>query len=147
MAKRSCKNVPYTLMKQQERLNVYNATSDMLSKEIDKNIQKICTQDIATSYVKTHKVYGGALHECSSLSVFGTAYKKGQYLVLPYSTNDYPRFGKIVQLLCDQKHAYFIYKEQIASYCKLTDVFFVREQEKFDLISQKHLADYRLESI
>ena len=75
--------------------NFYGYLSEMLSDAIKKTIQKICSDQVVLKYLKSSNVPGGILYECSKIEVFGTEYKKGQYIILPKSTNASLFFGKI----------------------------------------------------
>lgn len=86
------------------------------------------------------------MYECSKLSVFGTEYKRDQYIILPQSTNVSLVFGKIAKLLCCEEYAYFLYQKSIPRYCQKTDLHFIVEHQQdlnFELIASHHLPDFR----
>ena len=63
-------NVLHTLISNDERLSVYNATTEMIPSPLENNISKRCEDDLVKDFVKTlpsPKI----LHECSKLSVHG----------------------------------------------------------------------------
>ena len=72
---------------------------------IEKNILEICNDEVTLEYLTKFSVPGGLLYECSSIAVYGTDYKKGQYIILPQSTNSNLIFGKIAKLLCCEKYS------------------------------------------
>ena len=93
------------------------------------------------NFLKSAKVPGSILYECKTLSAFGTAYKKGQYVILPESTNTFLCLGKILKLLCCQTYGHLLYKRTYSQYCTKTDLFIVKEVEKFDVIPTYQVAD------
>ena len=128
---------------QDERQNVYNLNSgNMLENEIEKNVKNICSDDIANDYLKKFKVFGGKLFECTTLVIHGTQYHVGQYILLPESSNEYPKFGKIVKLLCDKKHGYFMYQKTSSVYSRETDLFMIKVKEEQKIIMAKHICTY-----
>ena len=50
-------------------------------------------------------------------------------------------------MLCCNNHAYLIYEKTKSVYCEKTDLYFVETEKIRDIIPQRHLPDYRLESI
>ena len=107
-AKRSTVNVLYTMITNDEKKSVYHSTGQMIPSSISTNILGICSDQIVLNYLKKFKVPGDSLYHCSKLIIYGTEYKKGNYIVLPNSTNTQPYFGKISKLLCCKKFGYFI---------------------------------------
>ena len=70
--------------------------------DIDKKIQKLITEDkLVQDFLRSHKVPGEKLYQCSKLSVFNTEYKVGQFIILPGSKNISPKFGEIKKLPID----------------------------------------------
>ena len=104
---------------------------------------KLCNDEIAVDYARKLATTN-ELFECSKLSVYNTNYRKGQYVLLPSSTNDKPEFGKIQKLLVsDQgKDAYLYYQKCSNHYCHDTDLFIVNDCEQFGIISTIKLPDY-----
>ena len=135
-----------TLIKNHENLSVYFSTGEMLSSPVETNITKVSTDIVVEDYLESEKI-AGPLLECSKLSIFGTEYRVGHYIILPSSTNECFVFGRIVKLLCDEENAYFMYHESIPKYCPKTDLYFVDERPKkrrhYDIIMAHHLPDYR----
>ena len=143
MAKRNSKNILLTMVNQDERRNVYNLNSgNMIDCAIEKNIKNICSDDIAIDYLKKFRVFGGKLFECTTLVIHGTQYHEGQYILLPESSNEYPKFGKIVKLLCDSKHGYFMYQKTSSVYSTEADLFMIEVKEKQKIIMAKHICSY-----
>ena len=130
-------------MSHDERMSVYNCSTQMFPRQVEKTIKDICTDKIALDFLKTQKDIK-ALYECSKLSVFHTEYKQGQYVLLPGSTNTRPLFGKIVKLLCcDQgKYSYLYYQKTSHCYCTDTDLFMISSCEQFEIIATDHLPDF-----
>ena len=114
--------------------------SEMIT-EIDKTIRKIADDDITKEFMKRNKTAGN-LFECSRLSVWGTQYKIGQYVLLRNSKMEEPIFGKIVKLLCSQDQAYLMCQKTTNSYSPGTDLFFVNDENAFDVIPSCQLAAY-----
>ena len=85
-------------------------------------------------FLEVSKVQGSVLYECNNLSVFGTSYKVGQYVILPNSTNASLCLGKITKLLCCEKYAYLLYEKTRSEYCTKTDLFMINELKRFDVI-------------
>ena len=130
-------------MSQDERLSVYNSSGQMFKSTIEKNITKLCTDKFVTKYAKKIKIQE-IFYECSKLSVFGTEYKHGQYIILPDSTNASPLFGKIYKLLTCGKKCYLYYQLTSAIYCSKTDLFMITEEQKFDILPSFQLPDYHI---
>ena len=86
---------------------------------IDKKIRGIATDKTVSEYLKSNKVVGEKLYVCDNLSVYGTDYIRGQYVILPNSTNSSMMFGRIVKLLCDEEFAYIEYRK--TSSCSSTE--------------------------
>ena len=141
-AKRSSVNILYTLTSQHEYSSVYHSTGDMIPTPIEKTIVRVSEDNRVQKYMKNNKIVGGAIYECSKMSIFGTVYKAGQFVILP-STNDCLAFGKIIKLLSCEFNAYFLYKKTIAVYCSNTDLYMIHEHEDYDIIPSHHLADFR----
>ena len=114
--------------------------SEMIT-EIDKTIRKIADDDITKEFVERNKISGN-LFECSKLSVWGTQYKIGQYVLLRNSTMEDPIFGKIVKLLCSLDQAYLMCQKTSNSYSPATDLFFVNDENLFEVIPSCQLAAY-----
>ena len=74
------------------------------------------TSKIQTS-LETYCIY-----ECSKISLYGTQYKCGQYIILPESNNSIFHFGKIIKLLACEKYCYLLYQETSNQYCQKTDL-------------------------
>ena len=117
-----------------------NPLSEMIC-EIDKKIRKIADGDVTKEFVNRNKVAGN-LYECSRLSIWGTQYKIGQYVLLRNSTMEDPIFGKIIKLLCGQDQGYLMCQKTTNSYSPGTDLFFVNDQNAFDVIPTCQLAAY-----
>ena len=79
--------------------NVYNATGETIPAKIEKTIVKECCDEIVLNYLKTNKVPGNTIYECSKLVSFGTEYQKNTYVILPSSTNKNILLGKIEKIL------------------------------------------------
>ena len=141
-AMRNSKNVQYSLMQQNERLCVYHSTNGLIPNEIEKNIKKTCNNEIVTEFLKTAKVHGGIFYECSMLVIHGTQYHKGQFVILPGSTNSHPIFGRIVKLLCDSKFGYFMYEETSNVYCPDMDFFMIKIEKVKDVVKAKHISSH-----
>ena len=86
-------------MSNNERVSVYNSTSDMVVTPIERTITKISKSPIVADYIGKHNVSGGIIYTCSKISVFGTNYREGQVVILPNSDNKLMEFGEIVELL------------------------------------------------
>ena len=142
LAKRTSVNILYTLSHHHERLSVYNSTGHTLPHDIEKVIVDKNTDEIVMDYLSRFKVKGNSLYECSKLSVFGTAYTQGQYVILPESSESL-MFGKIEKLLCCEKFGYILYRKTIAKYCTETDLFLIKELKKCEVIPVHQLPDYR----
>ena len=126
-----------------ERQTVWNMSNGMLISAIEKTILRECTDQIAIDYARdltTTTVF----FECSKLSVYNTQYRKGQYVLLPSSTNEKPDFGKIEKLLiCDQgQYAYLYCQNTVSCYCPDTDLYMVTDSEQFVIIPTYQLPDY-----
>ena len=80
--KRTSKNVLYTLITNHEKVSVYNSTSEMFPSAIERTIKKIAKEKLVQDFLKSNKVSGKVLYECSKLSVYGTEYKRNTYIVL-----------------------------------------------------------------
>ena len=110
--------------------------------EIEKSIKEQCTDDIAKEYIKNFGVDGDILYECKTLFVYGTEYKHEQYVIIQGTTLESPVFGKISKLLCCKSQAYLIVQMTSNFYCKETDLFFLKDEKKFELIPTYHLAAF-----
>ena len=141
-SKRTSRNVPKTLMQQDERLNVYNLTNNLLVNKMVKNIKNVFSDVAVEQYERTAKVFGGKMYECSKLVIHGTEYFKDQFILLPDSTNSHPNFGRLVKLLCDEKFGYFLYEETKNYYCYDTDLFMVKKKKEKSIIRAEHIASY-----
>ena len=133
-----------TLTEQNERINVYNhSTGNMFPMKIEKNIKKVCSDEVVLDFLKTSRVYGDVLFECTKLLIFGTQYHRGQYVLLPETTNTYPSFGKIMKLLySENEFAFLKYQKTSNSYCSATDLYFITLKEDYGIICTKHIADF-----
>ena len=69
--------------------------------------------------------------------------ESGQYVILPFSTNSTMVFGRIMKLLCDEKFAYFQYRETSSYYDEKTDLHIITDNDEVDVIASHHLSDYR----
>ena len=78
------------------------------------------------------------------MSVYNTEYKRGQYVLLPNSTNEKPLFGKIFKLLCCEqgRYGYLYYQKTSNTYRPDTDLFIVTDCNQFGIIATDQLADY-----
>ena len=143
--KRSSVNMPQTLIKQQESLSVYHSTGDILSSSIQKDIIKVCEHHIVKHYTTRNQVLGGVIYECKKLSIFGTKYNVGHYIILPESTNEAIVFGRIVKLLACKEYAYFLYEKHIPTHCSKTDLYFVTKKQKHiqGIILSHQLPNFR----
>ena len=94
-AKRTSINPLYTMMSHYERLNVYNSTSQMKPDEIEKTIKSECHDKLSSDYIKKNEVQGGKLYECTKMSVYNTAYRVDQFVILPGSKNTNILLAKI----------------------------------------------------
>ena len=141
-AKRTTVNLLFTLINQDERRSAYYASGQILSPSIEKNILKVCNHKVAQEYLRKVNVTGGILYQCSQISVHGTQYKVGKYVILPQSTNSHPLFGKISMLLCCEEFCYLMCQRTSASYCSDTDLYIVKELQDFDIFPAHHLADF-----
>ena len=134
-------------MKHKESLSAYHHSGELLSSSIESDIIKVCDHPVVTNYTKSTQVAGGVMYECKKLSVFGTAYRPGHYLILPESTNEAFVFGKIVKLLVCEEYAYFLYERHIPTYCSKTDLWFVSKQKQpktnRGIILSHQLPDFR----
>ena len=110
---------------------------------IDKKIRGIATDKTVSEYLKSNKVVGEKLYVCDNLSVYGTDYIRGQYVILPNSTNSSMMFGRIVKLLCDEEFAYIEYRKTSSYYDERTDLHIVTDSEVMGISATNHLADYR----
>ena len=81
------------------------------------------------------------MYECSKIAVFGTNYKKGQYVILPGSRNAILLLGKIEKLLCCLNFGYVLYRKVRSEYCSNTDLFFVNDTDQLDILAIHQLAD------
>ena len=140
--KRSSINPLYTMSSNDERLQVYNATSNLIATPIERKIVKISDSDIVAGYIEKHNITG-EIYTCSYLSVFGTDYQKDQVVILPESDNNRMEFGKIIELLSCQENAYVMYKKMSSIYCPMSDLYFLEELEAIDLIPTHQLACFR----
>lgn len=124
-----------------ERTSVYNFSTSLLPSMIEKSIKDNFTDKIAMDFIERQNSLR-AFYECSTLSVYSTEYKRGQYVLLPYSTNTNPLFGKVVKLLCCDKgkYGYLYYQKTKSSYSKDIDVFMVVDKDEFDIIATMQLA-------
>ena len=130
-----------------ENRSVYNLSGQIVPFSIEKCVKNICDDQIVKDYIKNNEVAGEVIFECKKLTIFGTMYKKGHYIILPESTNEHYVFGLIVKLLSCEDYAYFLYKKCVPTYCPKTDLFFINEQQqklqKIDIILSHQLPDYR----
>ena len=108
---------------------------------IDYEIKGVSNDRIVKEYAKKNKV-AGDVFRCSRLTVFGTDYKSGEYVLLPDSTNNSPVFGKIANLFCSADQGYLKYQKTSNTYCMKLDIFYIKEEPGFDLIPVRQLADY-----
>ena len=125
---------------QDERLSAYQATSEMVPNAIERTIKNVCTNQIVTDYMKSLKTRDKVLYECSNVKIYGTSYRKGQYVLLPGSTNSLPKFGKIAKLLSSEECGYFMYRKTSNTYDPNFDVYIIEEQQEFEVIAAHHLA-------
>ena len=142
-SKRTSKNLLFTLISHDERRSVYESTTDMVSCTTEKTIKAICQDEIAKNYLRNSSVPENVLYECSKISVYNTEYRKGQFIVLPSSTNEHLVFGKIRKLLvCKKDNAYFVYEKTTNSYDPISDLYIIHKQTELELIPQHQLACY-----
>ena len=94
------------------------------------------TSKIQTS-LETYCIY-----ECSKISLYGTQYKCGQYIILPESNNSIFHFGKIIKLLACEKYCYLLYQETSNQYCQKTDLHFITEKKMYGIIPAHQLGDF-----
>lgn len=125
---------------QDERVSAYQATSEMIPTAIERTIKKVCNNQIITDYMKSLKTRDKVLYECSNVKIYGTSYRKGQFVLLPGSTNSLPKFGKITKLLSSEECGYFMYRKTRNSYDHNFDVYIIEEQQEFEVIAAHHLA-------
>ena len=142
-SKRTSVNPLFTMISQNERLSVYNSTGHMIPMAIQKKIKKVSRDNLVQTYLQSFKVPGGIMYQCSKMTIYGTTYKSGEYLILPESTNSSLVIGKICSLLCCQEYAYFKYQRNATSYCPKTDLYYVKGLPEYDIVASHHLADYR----
>ena len=133
-------NVLYTLVSHDERISVYNASTELISNPLQNVITKKCNDDIIKDFVKTSS--SRHLYECSKLIVFGTEYKPGQYVILPESSNASPSFGKIKTLLSCKKFGYLIVQNTTNQYCPKTDLYYVIETQELKIVPCMQLPSY-----
>ena len=124
-----------------ERLSAYNASTDMISSPLEYSIIKRCSDGIVENFVKTLPT-PKILYECSKLSVHGTEYQHGQFVVLPESSNTLPVFGKILKLLSCEQFGYFVIQNTSNKYCSKTDLYFVIENQQFTVVPCLQLPSY-----
>ena len=117
----------------------------MFPSAVARTIKKVCNDKIVQEFVNANRISGNVLYLCSKISVYGTEYRKNNYIVLPGSKNSAMKFGKIVSLLCCIDYAYFKYEETKVNYNADTDLHFVTGTQKYNIVPQYHLPDYRLE--
>ena len=115
--------------------------SEMVT-EIDKSISKECTDDLTMKYLQDFKVAGNMLYECRTLSVWGTEYRVGQYVLIQGSTIDVPVFCIISKLLCCQKCAYLMLQKTSSVYCNKTDLYFISDESDYEVMPIEHLAAF-----
>lgn len=113
----------------------------MIPSPIEKIIKKVSEDIFVRRYMKKYKIVK-VMYECSKLSIFGTMYKQGHFVILP-SRNDCLAFGRIVKLLSCGENAYFLYKRNVSLHCSKTDLYMLTEHEDYDIIPSHHLADFR----
>ena len=143
LAKRNSRNVNKTMITNKELLNVYNATGETIPADIEKTIVKECCDEIVLNYLKTYKVPGNTIYECSKLVSFGTEYQKDTYVILPSSTNKNILLGKIEKILACQKYGYVLYQKALCEYNHNTDLLMVNELQQCDVIPLYQLSDPR----
>ena len=110
--------------------SAYHATGELVASAMENTIKKVCTDKVVTDYMKKWN-YPKVMYECTSLSIHSTAYKPGQYVILPSSTNDLPAFGKIVKLLACNQFGYLCYQETNNEYCHKRDIYMVSNTQNF----------------
>ena len=94
-------------------------------------------------FAESHKVKAGLLYECSNVTIFGTAYKRNQFVILPSSKKTCLLFGKIEKILCCEEYGYILYRHMTSQFCEKTDLHFVRDTELFDVTPIAWLKDPR----
>lgn len=142
MATRTSVNLLWTLISQDERLSVYNASSELVSSAMENTITKVYSDEVVKNYVKTLKL-PKVLYECSKLSIYGTDYRPDQFILLPESTNVKPVFGRISKLLSCQKFGYLYYEKTVSTYSPGADIFMIRGTEEFYIVPCQQLPTYR----
>ena len=134
-------NVLYTLIWHDERLSAYNASTEMIPRSLEYTMKKRCTDNIVKDFVKklpsTRVIY-----ECSKLSIHGTEYKPGQFVVLPESSNSLPIFGKIYKLLACEKFGYLMFQKTSNKYCPNADLYFLTETQEFEIVPCMQLPSF-----
>ena len=141
--KRTSVNPLKTTIEGDERVAVYNLSNSLLKSPVQKNIKKVFTNKVVEDYVKTLKSKI-VLYECRNCSVYGTEYKRGNYVLLPQSSNEQPVFAKITKVLCCEKFCHLYYKDTTNEYCSKSDLFMIKEKNTFGIIKTDHLADYHV---
>jgi hypothetical protein len=131
-----------TMAVQQEHVAVYNSTNELLKPPKKMKVVEVCDDELVENYVKNSNNVENVLYLCSNLTIFGTEYKVGEFVILPNSTNISPSFGKIKKLLCSQKNGYLMYQKTISVYCEKSDLFMISELSEDEIIPVEHLADY-----
>ena len=132
------------MIENDERLSVYNLSAGaLLTSPIEKKIKRICSDKVVLDYVRKLK-YTNVLYECSKCTVYGTAYKYGNFVLLPESTFHVPVFAKICKVLCCEEYCHLYYKKTTHKYCSKTDLYMISEQKSFGVVRADHLADYHV---
>ena len=139
--KRTSVNVLYTLISHDERLSAYNASTEMIPNPLENNITERCSDKIVKDFVEK-LLSPRVIYECSKLSVHGTEYKRGQYVILPESSNTLPVFGKIFKLLSCEKFGYLIVQKTSSKFCQNTDLYYLTETQEFKMVPCMQLPSF-----
>ena len=141
--KRCSINVLFTVIKQDERRSTYYSTGNIIPSDIEKFVTKICRDEKVLSFIDSSMAEGEILYECSRLSMFGTAYKLNQYVILPQSKNEILLLGKITKLLCNTNYGYLLCQNMSTEYCQKSDLFFLKDTDQFEVVPLHWLSDPR----
>ena len=140
-AKRTSVNVLKTLIINCELASVYNSTGETMQSEIEMTVQKKCTDELVLKFLETVDVPGGVLYECKKLTVFGTSYKKDQFLILPEATNDAVCLGRIEKLLSCTECGYVVYEKTLCEYQPEIDLYMVTGLGYYSVVPLYQLPD------
>lgn len=139
--KRTSVNPLFTIISQDERVSAYYAASEILPSDVEKTIIKVFSDYVVEEYVKELDI-PIVMYECSKLSVHGTQYKQGQFVLLPESSNKKPVFGKIWKTLSCDKYGYIYYQKTTNAYDQKMDLYMITEMPDFGIVPCIHLPSY-----